>query len=304
MIAKQEMRRIIGEYGILESENLIICMAGLHGNEPAGVLALELVMQNLKKKRVKLDAKFVALTGNIQALKENKRFLEKDLNRIWFNKQLEDEKEYHIPDVQELLEIQKLIDSFDSPTYKQKIFIDLHTTSAQNGIFMVSSNLEKSKYITKHLKCPVILGLEQILEGALINFMAKLDFTSFAFEGGQHTARESIQNMEWMLWNTFLASGCIEGNHIPVEIQEYGELNHFNKSLPEVLEVVYRHEIDETDCFKMLNGFENFSPIKKGQLLAKDKKGEVKAERNGYLLMPLYQDKGEDGFFIVRAIHS
>jgi succinylglutamate desuccinylase len=37
-----------------------------------------------------------------------------------------------------------------------------------------------------------------------------------------------------------------------------------------------------------------------GQLLAHDRRGELRAERDGILFMPLYQPLGDDGFFFGR----
>jgi succinylglutamate desuccinylase len=50
----------------------------------------------------------------------------------------------------------------------------------------------------------------------------------------------------------------------------------------------------------MLPGFNNFDKIVKGQPLAKDKNGPIYASIDGYILMPLYQKQGEDGFFIIQ----
>ena len=46
-------------------------------------------------------------------------------------------------------------------------------------------------------------------------------------------------------------------------------------------------------------GFKNFDKVKEGDLLAKDKRGPIFAKKSGFLLMPLYQKEGNDGFFIV-----
>jgi succinylglutamate desuccinylase len=50
--------------------------------------------------------------------------------------------------------------------------------------------------------------------------------------------------------------------------------------------------------FKMFPGFQNFSPIRKGEPLATDRHGIVYAPNGGCILMPLYQGQGNDGFFI------
>jgi hypothetical protein len=48
----------------------------------------------------------------------------------------------------------------------------------------------------------------------------------------------------------------------------------------------------------------NFQPVIRGQLLARDRNGEIRAPENGRILLPLYQSQGSDGFFLVRKISS
>jgi hypothetical protein len=49
-------------------------------------------------------------------------------------------------------------------------------------------------------------------------------------------------------------------------------------------------------------GFHGLQQVQKGQLLARDRHGEVRALANGRLLMPLYQPVGSDGFFLVSKV--
>jgi succinylglutamate desuccinylase len=49
----------------------------------------------------------------------------------------------------------------------------------------------------------------------------------------------------------------------------------------------------------MKRSFENFDYVEKGTLLATNRYGDVLASSDGYLLMPLYQVQGDDGFFLL-----
>ena len=51
-------------------------------------------------------------------------------------------------------------------------------------------------------------------------------------------------------------------------------------------------------------GFRNLDHAKEGQLLARDKRGEIRAPANGLVLLPLYQGLGSDGFFWGRAVST
>jgi succinylglutamate desuccinylase len=67
-------------------------------------------------------------------------------------------------------------------------------------------------------------------------------------------------------------------------------------NLPKLTEFAYKHTLKPDDNFEMLPGFNNFDKIVKGQQLANDKNGPIYASIDGYILMPLYQKQGEDGF--------
>jgi succinylglutamate desuccinylase len=51
-------------------------------------------------------------------------------------------------------------------------------------------------------------------------------------------------------------------------------------------------------------GFKNLDHARAEQLLARDRNGEIRAPRDGLVLLPLYQKQGEDGFFWGRAVSS
>jgi succinylglutamate desuccinylase len=63
----------------------------------------------------------------------------------------------------------------------------------------------------------------------------------------------------------------------------------------------YVHRIQAGDQFKMRPGYINFQRIQQQEHLADDITGPIYAPMNGLILMPLYQSKGSDGFFIVEA---
>jgi succinylglutamate desuccinylase len=50
--------------------------------------------------------------------------------------------------------------------------------------------------------------------------------------------------------------------------------------------------------------YKNLQSIKKGEKLATDNKGDIKASEDCLILMPLYQAQGHDGFFLVKEVKS
>src|SRR5688572_33480587 len=59
----------------------LIAVAGVHGNEPAGVHAARRLLCALEG--VRLTGELVALCGNLRALRAGRRYLDRDLNRQW-----------------------------------------------------------------------------------------------------------------------------------------------------------------------------------------------------------------------------
>jgi succinylglutamate desuccinylase len=49
-------------------------------------------------------------------------------------------------------------------------------------------------------------------------------------------------------------------------------------------------------------GFRNFQAVRRGEVLARDRMGEIKASETGLILLPLYQPLGNDGFFLGREV--
>ena len=72
--------------------------------------------------------------------------------------------------------------------------------------------------------------------------------------------------------------------------------------MPAVVEIRHRHAIEASDAFRMRPGFENFARVAAGDLLAEDRRGEVRARRAGRVLLPLYQGLGQEGFFLGREV--
>ena len=70
------------------------------------------------------------------------------------------------------------------------------------------------------------------------------------------------------------------------------------------MEIRHRHPVEPEDGILMKAGFENLQRIERGQVLARDKTGEILSSEDGRIVMPLHQSQGSDGFFVVREVRS
>lgn len=286
----------------------LVFIGGMHGNEPTGVLALHHVCSQLKKFEPLLHGNVYALVGNLTALEKGERFILNDLNRIWQPDMVEKArtKDYHpdeiIHEIEEQIELWGIIDDLMSRNPGPFIFVDLHTTSVKSVPFITMSDTIMNRQLAKKIPVPVVIGIEEHLNEPLLSYVNDLGCVSMAFEGGQHNDPESVRNHESLVWMLLAHSGVMKKIEVPKFKKHYHVLMHNAEKNHKVYEIRSRKAILPGDSFEMLPGFENFQSIKKDQALGKFNGDLVKAEEKGMIFMPLYQNQGDDAYFIIRKI--
>ena len=300
--------RLVGHCTQNQSGPLLIAMGGIHGNEPAGLEALNRVFALLKQQNPAFKGHFWALAGNLEAIRHQTRFVSLDLNRQWHFDKIKYVTETpvnqlaHSEDRQqkELLEVFEYL----LPQYGTNgaFMLDLHTTSAHGGAYCISTRFADGRRLGAKLGVPLILGMEQVLRGTTMNFFNDLHLPSFCFEAGQHNDPKSIDITEAALWVTLVNMNCLQKQDVNNYQYYKNLLAEAGKHLPNVVEFAHRHPVQPEDEFKMLPGYKNFQTVCQGEVLAHDRNGPIIAPCNGMMLMPLYQSQGEDGFFIVNKV--
>lgn len=298
-------KRVIGSvYGDPGGPTIII-LAGMHGNEPAGVEAVSDVLDTLGDVRPDFSGKLVGLRGNINALQHGVRFIDEDMNRIWFPSIIDEIRETprHQLDSSERVEIKHLLQILDRLTTETDlptIIVDVHTFSAEGWMFTITNRESRQKKLLSQLYAPMVFGIEETLRGTALRYYQDKGMISFGLEGGQHKNSLTAYNTRASIILMLEAAGCIEKDQVP-EIKEFQQhLKTHTKFLPTQTELVYQHIIEPGDDFAMRPGYKNFQQVKKGEWLANDHEGKIRARCDGYILMPLYQSQGNDGFFIIR----
>ena len=99
------MQRVFAEIDSGQKGPLIIVVAALHGNEHIGFHAMRLLKDSLCTKD--FIGKIVGVTGNLQAVNGNQRYLTKDLNRFFVSQYLNEDHQ----NVPEWHEARDLIDT-------------------------------------------------------------------------------------------------------------------------------------------------------------------------------------------------
>ncbi len=292
-----------------EDGPLVILIGGLHGNEVTGVHAIMNVFRSIEEWNIPFKGKIVGLIGNTRAFEKGVRFQDYDLNRCWdseYIRQLREKlhPEWDAAEDYELLELLGEIENLIDATHKPKILVDFHATSSENGNFIVIPEDESDNRIVRSLRLPIVIDLEKYLVGTLLEYVHKLGFTSFVFEGGLIGSTKALNLHTSGIWEILYASGVVERRH-DHEFSKYDQIiESFIHQLPHKVSVLYHHKIYNGDGFQMKPGYHNFQTVSKGEIVARDNKGEIEARVDGLIFMPLYQPIGDDGFFIVEELEG
>ena len=298
--------RVIGKYRGDQPGKLFLCVAGIHGNETTGIIALRRVFKSLEELKPSFGGRMIAVAGNLSAINQNTRYIDTDFNRIWFKEKIEEIKKSEIDDLEsnehrEMKELMKQIDAFtfvDTP--RNIVFVDLHNTSSAEGMFAFTFEGDANYDVASSLHIPIITGLDKSLQGTAIEYFANRGYCSLAFEGGPLGDPRSIDIHEAGIWMLLEACGCMEKENIPNYDKHKELMQASSEDSPDVVDLIYVHNIREEDNFKMNPGYANFQRISEGEVLGQDVNGDVKAPHAGYIMMPLYQKQGDEGFFITQ----
>ncbi len=298
-----QVERIIGKIVGKKEGPTIVFFGGIHGNETAGVFALKEVLHKINPDQVK--GVIYGIAGNLKALDSNQRYIEEDLNRLWLNgninilnknqKLSNEKKEQH-----ELNEILKDILEKESVPY---YFIDLHTTSSKTLPFITINDALINRKFSKLFPVPIVLGIEEFLDGPLLSYINQLGYVSLGFESGQHFEKSAVTNCIAFIFLSLVFSRVIDKNNVL-------NYNYYHKQLKttagknnQIFEVIYLHKIRGDETFKMKTGFKSFQNSYKGQILATSNEANITSPFNAKLFMPLNQKKGEEGFFVIKKIN-
>lgn len=260
----------------------------MHGNEPSGVIALQEVLTTLDEGQ--MHGEVLALVGNMEALAQNRRYIDRDLNRMWGDLQsvsLEpvDKMIHECIERRALWEAMAKVITADRPTY----VIDLHTTSAESMPFMSMNSTAVNQAFAAEIPVPAVIGIEQHIKGPLLDLMARQGHVAVAYEASSHRSVHAVSRQKAMVQQVLEVTG----------VAEPAEAGGLDSEMQGLFGLVHREDISALTGFEMRPGFANFDRLSAGQHVADHAGGRILAPCAGYIFMPLYQSEGDDGFFIV-----
>jgi len=280
----------------------LVFFAGVHGNELAGVKGLNNVFKSLKQTDIK--GEIFGIYGNINAINHNERFIEKDLNRVWTVKNLDILSKAQNPmnEDKEQKDLLKCINGIITKTRGPLYFIDLHTTSSQSLPFITINDTLMNRKFSESFPVPIVLGIEEYLDGTLLSYLNTKGFVSIGFEAGQHADPLAVRNCEAFISLACFVSGVLTKVPNSNILKHKKHLKSSSENISAFFEIVFKYHIQPNENFKMKEGYMSFETIKKGELLAYSNEKPIHSKDNAKIFMPLYQKSGEDGFFIIRYV--
>lgn len=301
-LTQQQSRygRIVGEYQPGHSGPLLVVLAGIHGNEPSGLLGLEAVLRRLQADKPDFRGNLVGIAGNLAALAAGQRFIDEDLNRIWLPERIDallEGREPRTSEERELREVMQLIRQRQH-SGRDNFFLDLHTTSSESIPYISVPIDAGSVQWAGQFRVHTVTGGGDKLTGVSDRYLIDQGFRGFTFEAGEHHSLASVELQGAAIWVALEKAGCIAEAppHAEAKLRRTQIDGHH------YFEFEYVHYITPESGFRMKPGYVNFQRVHKGELLAWEQDKPIFSRWDARLFLPLYQKQGDDGFSIIREV--
>ena len=236
----------------------VAIFGGIHGNEKVGVKMLDIL-----RKKLKVKAGTVYLVyGNPQAIKQNKRFIEKNLNRCFRKdnqgKTIEDERARELMDV---------LDKCDA-------LLDLHSFTNPDG--QSFSICEDNMFeIANRVDAPVVsFGWTDIIKGAAGSYMYSNNKMSLSLEAGSHLKiKESLKRARLAVDVFLKYFGCVAKTIV---------IDKKPKRYVRARETVIRKD----KSIKFIKKYKNFDSLREGEIFAVEKDKKFIAKEKECIILP------------------
>lgn len=263
----------------------LLCLGGIHGNEPCGAIGLERIVEKLQSGALKIKAGTLTIVPrcNEQALAQDIIYIDENLNRCV--------RKYSAPVNNE----QKAAHALTSFIDACDIMIDLHSTTAPTTPF---GFLDTDSGAGRDLAQAV--GLEKILIGwpaiypddtspTTQTYAEAAGKLALTIECGQHREPEAPLRAEQYVMRALSFLGFLDALPAPSTKTSYLKMTgvFFQK-----------------DKLSFTKPYQSFTPVKAGEPIAANDKGTVlAAPYDGEIIMPRAVAKeGEELFYMATAI--
>ena len=255
----------------------VTIMGGVHGNEPSGVIAIREVLTTLSLKRGKVHF----IIANLNAIKQNVRFTEMNMNRAFKAENLLADGQQNTYERRRALEIMPFLD-------ESSALLDLHSSTTPGSPPFVICEAHSHEVATRLPYSIISSGWDIIHPGGTDYYMNLRQSKGICVEcgymldeNGPAIARDSIR--------IFLtALGLIDGEIPPVTPNQ--KLIHADS--------VYHTTTD----LRLARKFDDFETISVGTLIGTDGGNEVLAENDGVIIFARDTAGKGEGFVLAHVM--
>lgn len=246
------------------SKTLTLCTL-IHGNEVGGIEVFIDLLNKIQSEKVILRSNLRFMLGNVEAYCEDKRYLETDMNRSFGLDEHRTKEELRAHELEKFL-----IDT--------DVLVDLHQTIGPTSTAFFIFEFEEQTYNLArylHKKIPIVTYTQSR------PFKGKTSTGYIIDKGGMgvtlETGQKGIEDVQLSLGLQIAIKAII--NNFKIDLPSIPLTNTYTFS-----QIIINPDRD----LELIKHFENFDPIVKGELLAKNSFKEVRSEVNGVILFPKY----------------
>ncbi len=254
-----------------------IILAGTHGDEMCGVQILDKILPSLEIEKGRVFFGF----GNPMAIKNNTRFTEANLNRMFKDDGLLSAKEKASYEYKRAGFLKKYLDHAGA-------LLDVHASFvaiSRPFIICEPNGFNIAKNFPFDL---VVSGFDKVQPGGTDYYMTKVGGIGICVECGFLGDLSSTRRAEQSI-SAFLAAR----KHVAGVVKPY----------PKSFINVYSLYFTKTDKFRLALPFEDFEDVFAGQLIGMDGNQEVCASKDSLILFAADQDQAnEEGFLLAKKV--
>jgi succinylglutamate desuccinylase len=250
-----------------------IILAGVHGDEVCGINAINELLPSLQLNKGSL----IIGLGNLLAIKKNVRYIEVNLNRVFKDGKLLSKKEKMSYEYRRSRVIKKYLMQADA-------LLDIHSSHTPNSpAFAICE--KNGLNIARYLPVKYITGgFDKVEPGGTDYYMNSNGKIGICVECGYTNDSLSTKNAIQSIIAFLAARKHIKNNN------KFQGQSFFN---------VYYLYKTKTKKFKLQKKFNDFEKVFKNQIIGKDGKQLIKAQKNGVIIFARNSNKiGADGFLL------
>jgi succinylglutamate desuccinylase len=250
----------------------IAFVIGVHGNEPAGIMAAEKLHKSLvENPEILKGGKVSFVLGNPDALKRDQKFVYSDLNQSFNTKIQNGSESKRVTELSQYFKDNSDID----------LFLDVYTSvkNKPRVVFYVSNNFEDLKLMSKISRFGLYVNINpEMFPGNLILESSKHGIPSYAVSFGNENINKSVSITYDMMVSALEKNGLVE---------KYSLEKEKLLKKPHYIDIYYpRETIKVSDDFKFMNDdIKTGDQLKKGEMYASYKNGFHIAHEDSYVFL-------------------